>query len=80
MRVIAVLGFLASPLILLLGIWGVMAFWPYIPEIFAPGSGGGAQMVVAIFVVPMFLACVAATIGGAVGMLLFPLLFLRSHD
>jgi hypothetical protein len=60
---------LAVVLIILALIAGYGAIWlaapmgSFIPKLFAPGSGGSAQMLLAIVVIPVFALCVGIAIG-----------------
>lgn len=64
------LGFIGAVIAALLGIVGVLVLSPMLKEISAPGSGGGAQMLLAMFVFPALFVSGSFILNGIVGFIL----------
>lgn len=64
------LGFIGLALAAVFGVLGIVALSPLLKEISAPGSGGGAQMILAMFVFPALFALGSLALSGCIGFVL----------
>jgi hypothetical protein len=70
LTVFELVGFIGVILGAVFGVLGIVAFSPLLKDISAPGSGGGAQMLLAMFVFPALFVSGALALSGCVGFVL----------
>jgi uncharacterized RDD family membrane protein YckC len=63
------IGFICLPIIAAFGVLTVIVLWPFLDEIHQPGSGGGAQMILAMFVYPWLFFGATGAFGALIGLM-----------
>lgn len=69
LTVMELLGFVGCISSVAVGAFGCLYLAPLLRDIWAPGSGGGAQMIMAMVFIPVVLGCIAMIISGSIGFL-----------
>jgi hypothetical protein len=64
-RPLAVVGVMLGAVGIYIGSWGIYTIGPHLLEVFAPGSGGTAQMLMAVVLGPLLIVCGFFLLGGA---------------